>query len=63
MDGVAVGAALGDFDKPGCYGLTSMRERAVILEGAIAVGNIEPAKFAIRVSIPLDNPLTTAVFQ
>jgi signal transduction histidine kinase len=55
------GAAPGDIDKPGCYGLIAIRERVVILGGTIALGNIEPTGFAIRASIPLDHSPTTAV--
>jgi signal transduction histidine kinase len=56
-----IGAVPGAIDKPGCYGLAAIWERVVILGGTIALGNIEPAGFAIRASIPLDHsPTTTA---
>jgi signal transduction histidine kinase len=55
-----IGASPGDIDKPGCYGLSAVRERVVILGGTIAVGNTDPSGFAIRASIPLDNlPLSS----
>ena len=49
-----IGMAPGDESKPGCYGLTAMQERVYILGGTITRANIDPAGFAIRASLPID---------
>jgi|GEM_PF-1327691 len=49
----------GDPDKPGCHGLTAMRERVVILGGTMSLDNLEPNGLAIHASIPLDPPVNS----